>query len=1275
MDFYEIVVKEPKGRSKVDLNVTVDFIYGQPKDLVCKGGDFYAFWDAPKNLWNTDRYALYAKIDREIREKKKQLEEKDPDLIISTSTMRSHSSGKVTQFVQYLKQMSTPPVTFNSKIFFLSQTPKQTDYVTSKLGYDPAEIETPAFDEVMSVLYKPEELDKILWFMGVLLTGQTRKIQKFMYLYGGKGTGKGTVINMFREMFDGYTDSIDLERLTGNSEFATSQVTEVPLLIDDDSDMSKITKDVNLLKLTAHEPIPVNKKFAKVYDTIFTGLLITASNQRYQVRNVDSGITRRAVVVEPSGERVSRKKYDELVSKLKFEIPGIAQKAIDHVGRVGLFVYENTMDVGMAEATDLIFSFIREYGDKFSDTITLKQAAALYKEFLEDLGYDTKGYKRRIKIELQRYYDEFHRQRKIDGLNMENVFVGFKRDIVFPEEFDHINNKTEAPTNPIGLSLQQSLFDDICKNYPAQLTTSSGIPLEKWDECKTILSDIDTKQLHFVRVPMNHIVLDFDLKDAEGNKNLYLNLEEASKYPETYAEVSKSGQGIHLHYYYDGDVEKLAPNITDDVEVKVFKGGMSLRRKLTTCNNKPIAHISTGIPYKEEKPVLEGAVEEIMWNDKKIRTVVEKNLAKEYHSATKPSIDFIAHILDEAYKGGVKYDVTDMRNAVIAFAMKSSHNVDYCLNVVKKMQFSSMEDEETQLSIQNNVYIADDKDLYFFDIEIFPNLMIVAYSTLDKKTDRGVWFNPSPDQVEWLCKHPIVAFNCRRYDNHILYSAMLGKTNLELYHQSASIIDKNAPKGAGMIAAAYELSYVDIYEFSTDKKSLKKWEADLGIKHDEFEEPWDQPLAEHKWERAGEYCMNDVDAEIDVFQHIYSEYKARLILAQLSGLSVNSSTQQHAAKFLFGDDPRPQDKFVYTDLSEEFPGYEFGFGEPVGGGKPRMRSIYRGEDPGEGGYVYSEPGVYKDVLLDDIASMHPSTAVEINYFGPYTPRFKELLDARLAVKHHDFETAGSMFGGILKPYLTDEDYEDLAFALKIIINIVYGMTSASYDNKFKHKKNVDNIIAKRGALFMIDLKHAVQEMGYTVAHIKTDSIKIPNYDEKIKKFIHEFGAKYGYTFEHEATYEKFALVNKSVYIAKYGWAEKERKIGTWEPTGAQFADPYVFKTLFSKEEISETDYRVTKQATAPIYIDEEFVGKVCQVYASHTGGVMTRRDGEKIGAVTGTKKHKWRLFTDFKGTDDIDMSYYEGLVLDAIKNIDSVGHVGEIIEDIPEVYKEMMLPF
>lgn len=57
-----------------------------------------------------------------------------------------------------------------------------------------------------------------------------------------------------------------------------------------------------------------------------------------------------------------------------------------------------------------------------------------------------------------------------------------------------------------------------------------------------------TSKLHYVKVPEDHIVIDFDIPSPDGKKSYERNLEAASKWPKTNAELSKSGAGIHLHY-------------------------------------------------------------------------------------------------------------------------------------------------------------------------------------------------------------------------------------------------------------------------------------------------------------------------------------------------------------------------------------------------------------------------------------------------------------------------------------------------------------------------------------------------------------------------------------------------------------------------------------------------------------------------------------------------------------------------------------------------------
>ena len=384
------------------------------------------------------------------------------------------------------------------------------------------------------------------------------------------------------------------------------------------------------------------------------------------------------------------------------------------------------------------------------------------------------------------------------------------------------------------------------------------------------------------------------------------------------------------------------------------------------------------------------------------------------------------------------------------------------------------------------------------------------------------------------------------------------------------------------------------------------------------------------------------------------------------------------------------------DIINAFPGYKFVDG----------KNIYRGTDVGKGGYVYAEPGMYGNIALLDVASMHPHSAINLNAFGEYTQHFKDLVDARIAIKRKDFDKARKMFGGKLAPYLDDETTaKNLTQALKIAINSVYGLTSANFDNPFRDIRNKNNIIALRGALFMRTLQDEVQKRGFKVAHIKTDSIKIPDATPEIIEFVMDFGRQYGYEFEHEATYDRMCLVNDAVYIAKYD-------NGEWTATGTQFQIPYVFKKLFTKEKILFDDLCETKSVTSSLYLDmnenlpdvsnlekelnkvlknspgdenlinnlkEEiakghnyrFIGKVgrfCPIKPGCGGGLLMREKDGKYYSATGAKGYRWleaEIVSSLGRTDDIDEGHFKEMADAAIDTIKKYGDYEWFVSDDP----------
>ena len=171
-----------------------------------------------------------------------------------------------------------------------------------------------------------------------------------------------------------------------------------------------------------------------------------------------------------------------------------------------------------------------------------------------------------------------------------------------------------------------------------------------------------------------------------------------------------------------------------------------------------------------------------------------------------------------------------------------------------------------------------------------------------------------------------------------------------------------------------------------------------------------------------------------------ADWTARQILADIAGLTVNDTTNTLTTKIIFGNDKNPQRQFNYRDMGEVsdedtpfridengviyptlndeytrfnkdgkpvFPGYVYEYG----------KSTYRGEEVGEGGYVYAEPGMYVNVALLDIASMHPHSVLAEKLFGEYTAKFQEIVDARIAIKHKDWDKARTMLDGKLAKYV------------------------------------------------------------------------------------------------------------------------------------------------------------------------------------------------------------------------------------------------------------------
>lgn len=1236
MDFYKIVINEKKDGT---LQIRPDWLVGRSKDLMTRGGAFYAVWDEEHSLWSTDIYDVQRLVDAHLERYAKEQEEKT-GVILNVSKMENNSSKLWDEFQRFVRNSGNNSHNLDEKLIFADTEVRKEDHASKRLPYSLKKGKYDAWDTIVGTLYSEEERAKIEWAIGAVISGESKQIQKFLVFYGPPASGKSTILNIVQKLFQGYTSVFDARELGGNNNtFATSAFKSNPLVaVQHDGDLSRIYDNTKLNSIVAHETMTINEKYKTPFEAKSHAFLFMGTNVPVKITDAKSGIIRRLIDVVPTQKSIEHDRYHNLMAQVDFELGAIAFHCLQRFNVMGKNYYSGYRPKEMMLQTDIFYNYVEACFDVFKDQdgVSLKQAWTLYKEYCTETGIVKMLPQYKFREELKNYFETFEERARIGGENVRSYYNGFKH-------LEATKPQTEFPMKLEGayeLIFKEgpSTFDDLYPGLPAQYANEEGFPKKKWADVTSTLSELDTSQLHYVKVPENHIVIDFDLMNEDGEKDFAFNLREAEKWPATYAEVSKSGEGIHLHYIYTGDVHELANVYDVGVEIKTLLGDSSLRRKLTKSNDMNITPLDGGLPKKEKSVLSDKSIK----SEKGLRDLIARNLRKEIHPGTKPSIDFICKILDDAYESGIPYNLTDMRSDILTFALQSSNQADSCMKTVQKMKFAS----ETVMETVDE----DNVPVTFFDVEVYPNLFIICWKHQNSDTVVRM-INPEPNEIEPLFKMKLVGFNNRRYDNHIIYARYLGYSLQELHSLTKRIFDRSNNKNA-TFGEAYNLSYADIYEFSSKKQGLKRFEIELGIHHMELDIPYDDPVPEELWSLVEEYCVNDVVATERVFEDRKQDFVARQILAELSGLSVNHTTQAHTAKIIFGEEKNPQSSFVYTDLSQEFPGYEFD-------GKD---STYRGETTGEGGYVYAEPGIYENVALLDVASMHPTTIEVLNLFGPYTERFSELKEARMAIKHKKYDVAKTLLDGKLGKFLGDsDDAEALAYALKIVINIVYGLTSASFTNQFRDIRNKDNIVAKRGALFMIDLKAAVQDKGFTVAHIKTDSIKIPNATPEIIEFVTEFGKKYGYDFEHEVTYDWFCLVNDAVYIARKG--------KNWTAVGAQFQQPFVFKTLLSNEALEFKDFCEMKNVVqGTMYL--EFLDKGL-VHVGRTGsfvpvldngGTLLRINEDKRYAVTGTKGYLWitreaAIEREARGELKIDMSYFEGLktkAIDAVTKFDEV---------------------
>ena len=375
-----------------------------------RGGDFYAIWDADKKLWSTDEQDVIRMVDAELDKYAKEHEAKFEGNI-RVLHMWDADSGIIDKWHKYCqRQMRDSYHMLDEKLIFSNTETKKNDYASKKLPYPLTEGETTAYDELMSTLYSEDERKKIEWAIGSIICGDSKKLQKFIVLYGSAGTGKSTVLKIIEQLFEGYFSSFDAKALgSANSAFALEPFKTNPLVaIQHDGDLSRIEDNTRLNSLVSHEIMTVNEKFKASYSTRFKCFLFLGTNKPVRITDAKSGLIRRLIDVSPTGDRLPVKKYHSDMEQIKFELGAIATHC-KQVYSNDPGAYDDYVPTNMLGASNDFYNFVMDSFEIFKaeDGVTMKSAWEMYKNYCEDAKVAYPLSQRAFKEELKNYFSDF----------------------------------------------------------------------------------------------------------------------------------------------------------------------------------------------------------------------------------------------------------------------------------------------------------------------------------------------------------------------------------------------------------------------------------------------------------------------------------------------------------------------------------------------------------------------------------------------------------------------------------------------------------------------------------------------------------------------------------------------------------------------------------------------------------------------------------------------------------------------------------------------------
>ncbi len=390
----------------------------------------------------------------------------------------------------------------------------------------------------------------------------------------------------------------------------------------------------------------------------------------------------------------------------------------------------------------------------------------------------------------------------------------------------------------------------------------------------------------------------------------------------------------------------------------------------------------------------------------------------------------------------------------------------------------------------------DDKELLFYDVEVFEYDSLVVFKNIEGVTIGQFWNNRSRKTiedpsgfegvVELIEGKTLVGFNNYNYDDYILACMMDGTRNMQhtIYAYNNSII-----RGDGVNSPrAKELKSIDtMQQISVSHPSLKQIEGNMGLSIVETAVSFDigRPLTDEERRETVQYCEYDVLSTIQVYKlrkKSYFETKETLVgmLPDDNEKAKKWNTTTISTKILLGSEkmsewqkhqvPEKYWRNVDQIPSDVWDMWDDSMKEENVMKKGRSKTFKAFDCTmvmGMGGLhgAPDRPERYGKILLADVGSMYPSIICKLGALQGATATYDGLRQERLRIKHTDRVRAD---------------------ALKLVLNSVYGLFKAEHSKLRNPRASATVCIYGQIALF--SLCRELYEAGYRLVNINTDGV-------------------------------------------------------------------------------------------------------------------------------------------------------------------------------------------